>query len=44
MAKAAKNTSTVRRTPIKKRTSQGTYNRPKNKSARKNFKLYRGQG
>lgn len=27
-----------------KRTSQGLYDRPKNKGARRNFKRYRGQG
>jgi hypothetical protein len=28
----------------KKRTSQGTRHKPKNRHARKNFKRYRGQG
>jgi stalled ribosome alternative rescue factor ArfA len=42
-AKAEK-TKKIFRTRVEKRTSQGTYDKPKNKHARKNFKLYRGQG
>jgi len=30
--------------PRAKRTSQGLYQKPKNKHARRNFKSYRGQG
>jgi hypothetical protein len=30
--------------PKPKRTSQGLYHKPKNKGARKNWKMYRGQG
>lgn len=30
--------------PPPKRTSQGTYHKPKNKHSRKNWKQYRGQG
>ena len=32
------------RTGPSKRTSQGLYDKPKNKGARRNWKKYRGQG
>ncbi len=33
-----------KRPPVKKRTSIGTYGRPLNKSAKRSWKVYRGQG
>jgi hypothetical protein len=35
---------TLQRLPVKKRTSQGRKHAPKNKSKRRSFKPYRGQG
>jgi hypothetical protein len=43
MATIKQNTKAYK-APVPKRTSQGTYNKPKGKHARKNWKQYRGQG
>lgn len=44
MAKAIGETKKKFARTVGKRTSQGLYHKPKNKNARRHWKMYRGQG